>query len=86
MKEGIANVTDEQTNSKKEKFNKTILMNSILSYTNFYNEQFLIRPIKYDVTSIYGRVITDQSRPKLNLLNFQCKFPTTNQSSAVLVM
>jgi hypothetical protein len=32
-KEGIANVTDEQTNSKKEKFNKTILMNSILCHT-----------------------------------------------------
>jgi hypothetical protein len=30
MKEGIANVTYEQTNFKKEKFNKTILMNSIL--------------------------------------------------------
>jgi len=32
MKEGTANVRDEQTNSKKEKFNKIILMNSILRH------------------------------------------------------
>jgi hypothetical protein len=44
-------VTDEQTNSKTR---KVLILNEFCtaSYTNSQNEQLLIRPIKYDLTSM----------------------------------